>query len=210
VEQFSPSSLQLDTESGVWYSRFLIYRNMPPASRTLLGAVHRYDEERGASRRVQSVPGSWWQHWKQDNWQGRAEAYDADRRREAEVAEEAARQAILAHGYAKMHRRLEALDKLADKLEALIAQDDRLWQPYVKQIGFGPSAERVDLITFNDALVREYRAALSDIAAELGERVKMSKQDVSGSIELAHRAVFVLPELDEDDRAVQDTPGETA
>ncbi len=35
--------------------------------------------------------------------------------------------------------------------------------------------ERVDLVQFNDALVREIRACLADIASEMGERVKKTE-----------------------------------
>ena len=78
-----------------------------------------------------------------------------------------------------MHRRVEALKNLSLKLEAYLGDEGKVWLPDVKAIGTGPDAERVDLIQFNDALIREYRATFDDLANELGQRVK--KQEIEHS-----------------------------
>jgi phage terminase small subunit len=103
-------------------------------------------------------------------------------RREATQREE--EQLEIAHilnaGYAAMHRRVEALDKLAKKLESYMEDEQKIWLPDVKAVGTGEFAERVDLVTFNDALISEYRATFADLAAELGHRVKKTKQEITG------------------------------
>lgn len=196
MEQHAPQPWDCqDGETPIWYARFLLFRNMPPSARSLLGSVHAYEETRGASKKSRSVPGQWYQRAQEFHWRERAETYDAERRREEEAQLEAERQAILAHGYARMHRRVQKLDELADKLEGLIDIEDRLWLPDVKSVGTGLTAERVDLITFNDALIREYRATLADIAAELGERVKATKQTLSGSLEIEGAKDYLLAKL---------------
>ncbi len=51
----------------------------------------------------------------------------------------------------------------------MIKDPAKIWLPDVKSIGTGPTAERVDLVQFNAPLIRELRACLDDIAAELGD-----------------------------------------
>src|SRR5579859_8052437 len=80
---------------------------------------------------------------------------------EAEQAEIAR---ILTSGYALMHKRVQALDALSEKLEAYLEDESKIWLPDVKTAGF----ERVDLVTFNADLVKEYRATFDDLAKELG------------------------------------------
>src|SRR6266700_8364762 len=108
------------------------------------------------------------------------------KRRESELSkleqEEITR--ILTSGYALMHRRVEALDRLAKKLEAYMEDEHNIWLPDVKSIGTGPTAERVDLVTFNDRLLSEYRATFADLASELGQRVKKTDIEHSGAIDL--------------------------
>ena len=84
---------------------------------------------------------------------------------------------MLRSRYALAHKRIEELDRLAQKLIDYAKEEKNIWLLDVKAIGTGPDAERVDLVQFNDALFREIRAHFADIAAELGERVK--KKDVT-------------------------------
>lgn len=173
-----------DGESNQWYSRFVLYLHMPPTERSLLGSVHLYEAQIGKEQRSASIPGAWYKASERFQWKARAEAYDEETRKADEACIEAEKQAILKRGYARMHRRVQKLDALAEKLEQLLAEDDKLWLPDVKSVGTGPLAQRVDLIQFNDALIREYRATLADIAAELGERVKATKTELTGGIDI--------------------------
>ncbi len=104
------------------------------------------------------------------------------KRREAELSkleqEEITR--ILTSGYALMHRRVEALDKLAKKLEGYLEDESKIWLADVKAIGL----ERVDLVQFNADLFKEYRATFADLASELGQRVKKTDIEHSGAIDL--------------------------
>jgi hypothetical protein len=104
------------------------------------------------------------------------------KRRESELAkleqEEITR--ILTSGYALMHKRVEALDKLSKKLEAYLEDETKIWLADVKAVGL----ERVDLLTFNSDLIKEYRATFDDLAKELGQRVKKQEIEHSGLVEL--------------------------
>jgi hypothetical protein len=187
--------LEQEGENSLWYNRFLLYLHMLPGARSLLGSVHRYEEQIGREKRSANVSGSWYARSQRYRWKERAAAYDDHCRREEEAQLEAERAAILKRGYAQMHRRVEKLNRLAEKLELLIDEDGKLWLPDVKSVGNGPYAQRVDLITFNDALIREYRAAMADIAAELGERVKATRTELSGGIDVTGARDALLGKL---------------
>lgn len=95
---------------------------------------------------------------------------------------EARRSEVLGSGYALHFERIAHLNELAELLHRELNEEDKRWLPDVKQIGAGEMAERVDIVRFNAALIREYRGALADIAAELGERVK--NLDIPGGIDV--------------------------
>lgn len=100
----------------------------------------------------------------------------------AQAELEARRSEVLSGGYALHFERVAHLNELAELLYRELNEEDKRWLPDVKQIGAGETAERVDIVRFNAALVREYRGALDDIAAELGERVK--NLDIPGGIDV--------------------------
>ena len=129
-------------------------------------------------------------------WQKRVKMYDAEQAKlQAQaIIEERAR--ILTSRYALMHKRVELLDKLAQQLVLLSQDNSNIWLP----------TDRGGM-NFNADLFREIRASLADIAAEMGERVKVSKQEVSGSLDLsgaketlkAKLAAFITEEPDTDE-----------
>lgn len=103
------------------------------------------------------------------NWQQRI----ADREAEiARAALEKIRETATETGYAIYQQRIADLDRVAELLLEEIFTEDKRWLPDVKQIGSGKHAERVDIVRFNAALIEQYRGALGDIAAEMGERIK--------------------------------------
>lgn len=90
----------------------------------------------------------------------------------AELEREARKQAILNSGFALRYERLASLQRLAELLGGEIYKEDKRWLPDVKQIGAGDTAERVDIVRFNSALIEQFRRTIADIASEMGERVK--------------------------------------
>jgi hypothetical protein len=170
---------KLDDEKASHYAKFEIYRLLGP-TRTLLGAYREAlsREIIGPISDKVSVPGSWKGLFVQFNWRERAEKFDEADRKQAETIRAVQRERILNEGYALMHERVKKLGEIAEKLEAYIGDENRVWLPDVKQIGRGDEAERVDLVRFNASLFHEYRESLGDIAEELGHRVK--KTELSG------------------------------
>jgi hypothetical protein len=159
-------------EPLTWYRRFERYRLMVPV-RSIV-AVFR--EEKGRNERDEA-PGRWYEEAKKWRWDERVAAWDVylDGQIEQQIAVE--RKRVLRSRYALAHKRIEELDRLAQKLIDYAKDEKNIWLLDVKAIGTGPDVERVDLVQFNDALFREIRAHFADIAAELGERVK--KKDVT-------------------------------
>jgi hypothetical protein len=161
-------------ENARQYRRFEMFRFLPPV-RSLMDA---YRVEFPDTKR-QYAPTHWYveaQKWK---WDERCAAWDAyqDEQIEQLIAKEKAK--VIKSHYALMHKRVEALNRLAEKLEAYMDDENNIWLPDVKSVGTGSTAERVDLIKFNDALISEYRATFADLAAELGHRIKKTKMDVA-------------------------------
>lgn len=115
---------------------------------------------------------------RQYRWQERAEAWDQHVAAQVAEAAEAERVRILGSGYALLHERVRDLDRIARfLLDEMFEEDEagrrrNVWLPDVKQIGAGELAERVDIVRFNAGIFEQYRGALEDLAAEMGERVK--------------------------------------
>ncbi len=120
---------------------------------------------------------TWSSHY---HWQERVKEYNAKQAEVQETIITDERSKILKARYALAHKRVEQLDKLAQKLIDYTDNEDLVWLPDVKAIGNGPGAERVDLIQFNAPLFKEIRGCFDDIASEMGERVKNTKTELTG------------------------------
>ncbi len=116
------------------------------------------------------------------SWVERASEYDAA----IEERKNEAREKELSSGLALDFERVRKLKKLASMLGEQIYEESvegtlsNVWLPDVKQIGSGEYAERVDLVRFNAPLISEFRAALDDLAKEVGGR--KSKTELSGTV----------------------------
>lgn len=174
---------QLIDEPMRWFRRFEQYRQLP--DRTVQGSFNRWRLEK--SRKIStSTPKTWRDAAVRYRWKERAEAWDKHCLAQAAATIEARRIEILSSGYALQHKRVEALNELAELLLQEIQETDKRWLPDVKSIGLGKTAERVDIVRFNGSLIEQARKALEDIADELGERV----QKIEGSIQ--HTSVNVI------------------
>jgi hypothetical protein len=171
---------QKPDEPGRWYQQFERYRLLGP-DRSLLAAFNQWRIEKG--RKVSTrAPKTWRDAAARCSWQSRAEAWDKYCSDLVAAEAEARRLEILRSGYAQRHERVKALNDLADLLLAELQETDKRWLPDVKSVGQGQYAERVDIVRFNEAIIKEFRAALADIAAEQGDRKQ--QQEHSGSVSL--------------------------
>lgn len=169
---------QMPDEPLLWYRRFERFRLMEPVRS--IPQVYREEkqkqseEKRGKTRSaIQAEPdGTWYMMARLWQWEARAAAWDVelDAQLEAEIAAE--RKKILRTELALQHKRVELLNRKAKQLAEITDNPEQVWLLDVKSIGTGPEAERVDLVQFNDAAFKELREYLTDIADEMGERIK--------------------------------------
>jgi hypothetical protein len=167
-----------------WYARFDLFRLMKPWKRSI-NAVYEQEVKEKQGKTSTKIGPEWYEAAKEWKWQERAEAWDIYRRNERDRLLILEEEEILKSEYAVMHKRVELLNRKAKQLEEITDNQEEIWVPDVKSIGTGPNAQRVDLVQFNDSAFRELREFLTDIADEKGERVKMTKQEHSGSIDIA-------------------------
>lgn len=158
-------------ESALWFRRFERYRLLFP--RRSVAAVYHEEHPQNPDKPRQKPGREWYDAAKQWHWEERAEAWDAH-----EFAkEEKIKLRVMRSGYALQHNRILMLQEQLSTLLAYTQEEHRVWVPDVKGVGTGEFAERVDLAQFNDALFKEIREYLTDIAEEMGERIK--KKDVT-------------------------------
>lgn len=167
-----PIWARLTGESNAWFHRFLLYRNMSAVERSLLGAYNIYQLRANKSRGkpYSDVSGAWKEAFAKYDWKFRAEQHDAHLQAEQEERqrilfefEQQEIERILTSDYATMHRRIEALAKMAHTIEASFND---------------PETQEVNPKWLYPDKIREWRGCLDDIAKELGQRIK--KQEVTG------------------------------
>ena len=87
---------------------------------------------------------------------------------DAEAKRKEERDRILNTGYALTHVRVQKLNALAERLESIMAAEEAFWQKDLKTV----KGNEVEVIKFSNAVIKEYRDTLGDIADELGGRSK--------------------------------------
>lgn len=169
---------QRPEESAKWFARFERYRLMePPRSITIVFQQEEVTKNRENPRK--KLGGDWYEAAHQFEWEKRAAAWDAEQTAERERQIKAEKERILTTRFALMHKRVEALNALASKLIILTGDEDKVWLKEIKTIGTGKEAKRIETVEFNEGLFREIRGLLADIAAEMGERSKRDKLDIT-------------------------------
>ena len=120
--------------------------------------------------------GAWKDAHEQFRWKERAQFYDVEVQKQEEEEYERNRKAIMSRGFALQHERIRELDELANQLRAYRLHEDNMW------LAGGKGGE----IKFNDGLIRELRATLTDISAEMGERVKKVQQESNVTLDIVN------------------------
>jgi len=162
-------SARMEGEPLLWYRRFMRFCLMFPR-RTVADVFHEEHSKKLDSTRKNPEPdGTWYAMAKRWQWEERAEAYDA-----AQFAEEEKiKQRVMRSGYALQHNRMLALQKHLEDLIAMAKEEKNIWIPEVRTFQSGKdSTSTVEKVQFNDPLFKEIREYLTDIADEMGERVK--------------------------------------
>jgi hypothetical protein len=152
-------------ESGLWFDRFCLYLSLGPA-RTRLAAVHAEDRRQNRPL-TRWTPGSWRDAFKKFHWEQRAQAYDEHRRKQ-----------LFSQGYALDLKRIEKLDKLAERLEEKV--DAML------------AALKPSRGGFNDLMIGRYLETMDALAKETGGRVQ--RREVAGPGGGPLEVLLFLPE----------------
>ena len=148
--------------------------------RRLSTLTNKYNEsqQKAAPTRSKTTLGKWSSVF---GWAERATEFDA----KWEDIKTAERAAELNFGLALDYERVRKLKRLSDFLETQVYEQGEngafhnVWLPDVKVVGYGDTAETVDLERFNSALFTQFRETLADLAAEVGGRVK--RQEIGGT-----------------------------
>lgn len=111
--------LETEGETGRWFDRFERFRAAGPG-RTLLGALHGEEADRGGERRSARLPGAWDRAAAKWRWRERAAAWDAE---QARLAREAEAGELEARRRSWLERGRELQEKAADRLERMNAEE---------------------------------------------------------------------------------------
>jgi hypothetical protein len=136
---------RLSGEPALWFSRFERYR-LTVIGRSV-NAVFQQESKKNENPRV-AAPGGWYEIAKKWRWEERAAAWDAELTNELEREIEREKKIVLKTGFAQHHRRVAFLNEVAEGLLAMMSEG------------------------FSQEVYREFREYLTDIAEEVGERVK--------------------------------------
>lgn len=175
-------------ESNAWFSRASLYFAMG-ASRSVRAVYNAELAARGTpSARSRAVPGSWTQASHRYEWQRRAEAFDAWRRKE-----------VFSSGNAQDTERIKKLDKLIDTLcqrcMAILEGMD------TSEVGADQLARLITaLLAAIDLMARHcggYAPQRHEITGKDGKAIEIEETKVN--------VVFYVPEVAEmDDAALED------
>lgn len=165
---------RMEGEPLRWYARFDRFRLM--GWRRSVADVYHKENSVKQRKTALKVPGDWYKTAKQWQWDERVEAWDAHKRVERDRIIALEEEEILKAEYSLKHNRIKDLNKLAVLLKEEVEDENKRWVEDVKAVG----KEAYYVKQFNDAVIREYRATLDDIAKEKGERVKLTKSEITG------------------------------
>lgn len=162
-----------EDEPNLWYDRFVLYLQMGP-SRSLLGAENLEKDRKGLEKSGVSASGAWRNAAKEWNWKKRAEAWDEYRRKQ-----------VFTQGNAYDVIRVEKLNKYSEMIESEI---EKMMAALAKR-------KKIAKPWFNHFMYEKYLQSLDALAAETGGRVKTTKQEHSGSIDVGGAKELLLQKL---------------
>lgn len=170
AQERAPHALwdRLPNEPAKWYRRFERFRLMEPI-RSIVDTFLQEESVKNRENPRKKPTGDWYEQAKKWRWVERATAWDDYQDKQLEQRILAEQKKILSSRYALMHERIKLLDEKTEQLRKYSEDENNIWLS-------GAKGE----ILFNDGLFRELRAHLDDIAKEKGERIKASKQELTG------------------------------
>lgn len=172
---------QMEGESILWYGRFRSYLLME--SKRSVQAVFQLEAEESRDYPSSGVQGHWYEYAKQYQWEKRARAYDAYWIEEQDKIIAQEKEKVLRTGYALMHKRIEALNNLAEKMVKWADEDDKVWLIKTQDVSGENFSKHTEEVVFNAPMLTMIDKYFDSIAKEKGERVKKQEIDVTNNIQ---------------------------
>jgi len=169
---------RMDEEPMLWYGRFRAFLLM--GSRRSVNAVFSMEQEstkNDENLREPNAPGEWYKTEKEWNWKERAHKYDEHWIEEQDEIIRQEREKVLRLGFALDYKRIEALNKLADKMIQWADEDDKVWIVNKKTVTGENFSQYTEETVFNAPMLGMIEKYFAGIAAEKGERIK--KKDIT-------------------------------
>lgn len=201
-EERKPWEQRIDEgEHDLWYGRFWVYLRL--GTKRSVHAVYAKEAKKKQVKPSTNIGPEWYEAAKTWEWLARARVYDEWQRKEEDriIAEE--KEKVLRSGFALMHKRVKELDRITRRLIQMEKDDSKVWIPEIRVIGSGENAQTIENINFNAPLYTLIDKYLDSIAKETGERIKVTKSELSGKVDGDHteKIMFYMPVVDDEDDA---------
>lgn len=167
---------QMPEESDLWYGRFRAYLLM--GFKRSIQAVFQLETEEKRGNPSGEAQGHWYEYAKKYDWEERAKVYDAHWIEEQDEIIKQEREKVIRLGFALDYKRIEALNKLADKMMQWADEDDKVWLVKTQDVTGDGFSKHTEETVFNAPMIGMIEKYFAGIAAEKGERVK--KQELTG------------------------------
>lgn len=167
---------QIEGESDLWYGRFRSYMLMG-FKRSIAAVFQEEETEKNGEEQRQKPVGYWYEMSKKYEWERRAKEYDAHWIEEQDKLIAHEREVVLRKRFALDYKRIEALDKIADKMVQWAEEEDRVWLVKKQTVSGENFSKYTEEVEFNAPMLGMIEKYFAGIAAEKGERVK--KKDVT-------------------------------
>lgn len=175
---------RMEGESLKWYSRFDKFRLMKPWKRSI-NAVYEEEETENHGKVRTKIAGKWYEIAQKWQWNERADAWDTHCREERDRNIALEEEEISKSEYALKHKRIQALNGLSEQLMEEARNKENMYLIGEKET------------KFNDGLYGMIDKYFASIAAEKGERVKMTEQKHSGTVDVAGFKELLIQKIQE-------------
>lgn len=188
---------QMIEEPDLWYGRFTKFRHF--GVKRTVAAVYRKENHVKPRQTTLKIPGDWYEAAKTWRWEERARAYYDHVTKEEDAVIEEEQKKVIRSGLALRHKRIQVLQRLANKLIKMTDDENKIWLAKTKTTTYGEeSTQVVEEVVFNAPLFMVIDRYLRSIADEMGERVKKKDMGVASG-ESEFEIELVGKSIDEDE-----------
>lgn len=169
MEERKPWDRMIDQNEPIkWYARFDRFRLMKPWERSVNAVFEEEEIEKNREKPRKKPTGNWYEIAEKWKWNERAETWDTYQREERDRQIALEEEEVLKSEYALKHKRIHILNELTKQLVEEAEKKNSMYIYSAKET------------KFNDGLYGMIDKYLASIASEKGERVKLTKSEVTG------------------------------